>query len=103
MGGNACRLERRQFFLMPTAQDRDLMLRIDGVIYQLDVKVSTYNPANNYWHAKNTWSVKDPVNPVSWSLMVTSLTGVRRLPHRTPTGLETLVQTTAFTPPLQAK
>ena len=72
-----------------TTGDCDLMLRIDGVIYQLDVKVSTFLPEKNYWQPKNTWNVREPVFPcvvepdgdiANWR--------VRWLPHRTPTGLE---------------
>ena len=69
--------------------DCDLIIRFEGVIYQLDVKVSTYIPDKGYWHTKNTWNVREPVFPcvvepdgdiANWR--------VRWLPHRTPKGLE---------------
>ena len=39
----------------------DLIIRVDGVLYQLDVKVSTYRDGR--WDAKNTHRVKGPVIP----------------------------------------
>ncbi len=69
--------------------DCDLMIRIKGVLYQLDVKVSTWIPEQQYWQPKNTWKVRAPVFPcvvepdgdiANWR--------VRWLPHRTPEGLE---------------
>ena len=47
-----------------TTGDCDLIMRYQGTVYQLDVKVSTWIPHLNYWHAKNVWLVKYPVYPV---------------------------------------
>jgi hypothetical protein len=39
-------------------------MRYQGKVYQLDVKVSTWNSRRNFWHAHNAWLVKSPVYPV---------------------------------------
>ncbi len=38
----------------------DLVFILDGRAVQIDVKVSTYLPETDYWHAKNCWAVKAP-------------------------------------------
>ena len=43
--------------------DTDIVMLYEGVMYRLDVKVSTYLPERDYWHAKNTHTVKAPVFP----------------------------------------
>ena len=65
----------------------DIVMRFEGQLYELDVKVSTWR--ETYWDPKNTWKVKAPVFPVvvepdgdiaNWR--------VRWQKHRTPEGLE---------------
>ena len=42
----------------------DIVMRLDGRLYELDVKVSTWREDRQSWDAKNTHRVSDPVYPV---------------------------------------
>ena len=75
----------------------DLMMHIDGQIYEFDVKVSTWREDKQQWDPKNTWRVQEPVIPIvvepdgdiaNWR--------VRWLTGKAPEGLENFWAKSAY-------
>ena len=67
----------------------DLLIKIDDIVYAIDVKSDCWCNQRNIWRAANTYKVKDPVFPVAvtpegdicnWK--------VRWIKNRAPKGLE---------------
>lgn len=75
----------------------DIVLKIDGNLVEIDVKLAQWKPANNCWESSAAAKIKPPVYPVivapdgdimDWKIRWKKLTAASNSPPHCPSGLE---------------